>query len=89
MTIPEAHAWSLAASPAAVQSVRDAAGLARCEWIIRLARPQELRDLGPWARGGWFSPQGAVNAAAEIMVELMIIVALWPDGPCVLRPSWE
>ena len=86
----EAGAWAATARPADLQRVRDEGAIARGDWGTRIALPAELGDVACWALGGWFSPYGAVSAAACVAMELAIITALWPEEPRhVLRPIWE
>jgi hypothetical protein len=77
-------AWVQQAAQEELFEVRAEAFMARAEWSSRLRRSVELRDLAPWARGGWFAPAGAVNAAAQVAVEMAIVVLLWPE-----RTSWR
>jgi hypothetical protein len=86
----ELEAFTHWASPQTLRNVVAEGRNARDEWAIRIARPAELKDVAPFALGGWFHPSGAISAAAEVAVEVAIITAIWPERPSdVLRPSWE
>ena len=58
------------------------------DWRRRVRDPRETLDAMTFCRSGTIDPEASACAAATVMIELQVILHIWPARlDAVLRPS--